>query len=218
MTLSRRRFFSCIAGVAGASAAFAALSRRAEAKDSPLGPLVQDPDGVIDLPSGFRYVVLQTVGDAMSDGNLTRAAPDGMAAFPGARAGEVVLMRNHELNGEGGVSRLVVATQTLTLLSSNDVLTGTDRNCAGGPSPWGWLSCEETPVGGVWLCPTDSTQVLSGEARRRIDAYGSFKHEAVCVDPDTLTAYLTDSRHCVPALEPAATTNRKHSKAQSCAA
>src|SRR5690606_34774302 len=116
----------------------------------------------------------------------------GMAAFSG-EPGQVILMLNHELSwGKGGVSRLVVDNDTLELLSSNDVLDGTTRNCAGGPSPWGWLSCEETAGGGVWLCPLKTAALLGPEARRRIDDYGSFQHEAVAIDPDTFIAYLTE--------------------------
>jgi hypothetical protein len=129
----------------------------------------------------------------MSDGARVRPAPDGMAAFAGPN-GTLVLMRNHELpEGFGGVSRLVLDAKTLQVLSSNDVLTGTSVNCAGGPSPWGWLSCEEVAgAGGVWLCPTEAKAALAGASRRRIDSYGTFKHEAVAIDPATLAAYLTE--------------------------
>ena len=34
------------------------------------GPLVADPAGVLDLPAGFRYVVVSRTGDAMADGLL----------------------------------------------------------------------------------------------------------------------------------------------------
>ena len=47
-------------------------------------------------------------------------------------------------NGFGGVTRVVLDPETLEVISSNLVLAGTIRNCAGGMSPWGWLSCEET--------------------------------------------------------------------------
>ena len=75
----------------------------------------------------------------------------------------VTLCRNHEINGsgvafgkagsaydkfgKGGCTNLVFNTRTAKLDSSWASLSGTVRNCAGGPTPWGtWLSCEETIV------------------------------------------------------------------------
>lgn len=60
------------------------------------GPLLPDPKGIFDLPKGFSYKVISTVGDVMSDGFLVPGDPDGMAAF-GAEDGRVILVRNHEL-------------------------------------------------------------------------------------------------------------------------
>lgn len=175
---------------AGASFGFTGLCARAPEATGTAG-LIPDPKQVLDLPEGFTYHVVQLVGDRMSDGRRARPAPDGMAAFPGPD-GATILMRNHELSDQrGGVSRVVVAPD-LTVRHSNDVLTGTSRNCAGGPSPWGWLSCEEVERGGVWICPTDATTLLTGTDRVRIDGYGSFQHEAVAIDPDRLVAYLTE--------------------------
>ena len=60
------------------------------------GPLVMDPQGIIDLPPGFSYRVLSRKGEKMADGFFVPGNPDGMAAFAGAD-GKVVLVRNHEL-------------------------------------------------------------------------------------------------------------------------
>ncbi len=172
---------------------------------SGFGPLKADPDGILDLPQGFSYRVLQTRGDPMSDGNPAGLLPDGMACFEGAD-GNWVLMRNHETGrgrnalpeafdegAVGGVSRLVLDPATREVVSSNLVLTGTLRNCAGGPSPWGWLSCEEVEGeeghGWVFLCDPEASGV---QEARPIRSYGRFKHEAVAVDPRTHIAYLTE--------------------------
>lgn len=177
--------------------------------------LVADPAGVVDLPPGFRYRVLERRGDPMSDGYRVPGLPDGMACFAGPN-GTLILMRNHEIGrffgqsayragqaappeafdatAHGGVTRLVVDAKTLERVSSNLVLTGTLRNCAGGPSPWGWLSCEESTEAGhgyVFLCRTDATRV---EPPKRIVGYGRMNHEAVCIDPRTHVAYLTEDR------------------------
>jgi secreted PhoX family phosphatase len=175
--------------------------------------LVPDPNGVLDLPPGFRYRILERALAPMSDGYRVPARPDGMACFSDP-SGALVLMRNHEndrvaelgaysgpapahafdAEAYGGVTRLVVDPHTLERVSSNLVLTGTMRNCAGGPSPWGWLSCEESVEEGhgyVFLCRSDAAELSRPE---RIVGYGRFNHEAVCIDPANNAAYLTEDR------------------------
>lgn len=61
------------------------------------GPLIADPNGLLDLPAGFSYRVLSETGQPMSDGLNTPGRPDGMAAFEGESPGEVILVRNHEM-------------------------------------------------------------------------------------------------------------------------
>ena len=66
------------------------------------------------------------------------------------------------------MTRVVLDAATLTRVSSNQVLEGTSRNCAGGVSPWGWLSCEEdvSPDHGyVYLCSPSATKVRPARAR-----------------------------------------------------
>ena len=61
------------------------------------GPLVSDPAGIMDLPSGFSYRIVSRVGDQMNDGFYVPGAPDGMAAFEGP-SGQTIVVRNHEVN------------------------------------------------------------------------------------------------------------------------
>jgi secreted PhoX family phosphatase len=165
MNLGRRNFMVSSASVALA-AAFASLAgdRRARAR-GPWGDLVPDPEGILDLPAGFSYAILERRFDDMDDGYQVPGRPDGMACFAGPD-NTLILMRNHENGlgafadgpyqagqpvppeaydpeGMGGVTRVVLDATTFERISSNLVLVGTARNCAGGPSPWGWLSCEE---------------------------------------------------------------------------
>ena len=203
MRILRRSFLGGMAALAGGGAA-TLLSRRAFGKVG-FGSLVPDPERVLDLPSGFSYVRLQTAGHAMSDGHPAGFLPDAMACFEDDDK-NYVLMRNHEEDGGvnalpdmafaadalGGVSRLVLARDPLQVLSSNLVLTGTRRNCAGGPSPWGWMTCEESEVDGhgwTFLCDPAAERV---QPPRRLPSYGRFKHEAVAIDPKTSIAYLTE--------------------------
>jgi hypothetical protein len=176
---------------------------RAWARD--YGPLVPDPNGLLDLPEGFSYIIVESSGDPMDDGFDVPGAHDGMACFAG-EAGTLVLMRNHEITSSsgnqpetafdpasgGGVTRIVVDARTGDRISSNWVLAGTRRNCGGGPSPWGWLTCEENVESGHgYVFVTDPT---ASEAQEpvQIVGYGRFNHEAAAVDPDTAVCWLTE--------------------------
>lgn len=188
----------------------------ANASGSDASSLVLDPDGILDLPEGFSYQIVQQLGEPMSDGFRVPGRPDGMFCV-GGDDGTLVLLRNHE-NREGypdigpyfaeqappeqaydpaslgGVTRVVLDARSLEVKSSNLVLAGTSWNCASGPSPWGFLTCEETTAEGhgfVFLCEWDAPSV---QEPRRIDGYGRFRHEAAAVDPETLIAYLTEDQ------------------------
>lgn len=161
--------------------------------------------------------VVEKMGDPMDDGFRVPGRPDAMACFKGAD-GSLVLMRNHEnfrshaafgpqhagkpmppeaydTECYGGVSRVVLDAKTKQRKSSNLVLAGTINNCAGGVSPWGWLTCEEwvseTNHGFVFLCDPNASGV---QPPKIIKPYGRFLHEAACVDPKTSIAYLTEDQ------------------------
>jgi MYXO-CTERM domain-containing protein len=210
MALNRRAFLKTALG----APAVLALPRTARAEG--YGSLETDTEEILDLPPGFSYVVLDRRDEIMDDGYKVPGKPDGMACFQDEE-GHYVLMRNHELDEDdlllgpypdgvsapdeaydpdalGGVSRMVIDPYDLSVVWRNMVLVGTTRNCAGGPSPWGWLSCEENVGSGhgyVFLCDPTAESV---QGPHRIDAYGRFNHEAAAVDPSTLAAYLTEDR------------------------
>jgi len=99
--INRRRFLQCLAVAATAPP----MPRSARAAgDAGFGPLLADPDGILDLPAGFNYRVVSRAGDTMDDGLRVPEAHDGMAAFAAAD-GRVALICNHELapsHGERG--------------------------------------------------------------------------------------------------------------------
>lgn len=92
-----RRSFIKVSGLA--TLGFMGLNRWIQASpklnDAGYGPLIKDPQGILNLPKGFSYKVLSKSGDRMDDGLLVPGAPDGMAAFQGAN-GRVIVVRNHE--------------------------------------------------------------------------------------------------------------------------
>ena len=59
------------------------------------GPLVKDPNGILNLPKGFHYKMFSKAGDIMPNGDKVPAMHDGMAAFKGEK-NTTILVRNHE--------------------------------------------------------------------------------------------------------------------------
>jgi secreted PhoX family phosphatase len=148
----------------------------------------------------------------MDDGQPTPGSHDGMAAF--FKRGNTHLVRNHERgNGTsfapgatydptsaGGTTTLVFHPGRGEWLGSAPSLSGTIRNCAGGPTPWdSWLTCEETTQinnagtanevrhGYVFDVPSDRVSDAVP-----LKGLGRFSHEAVAVDPATGIVYLTE--------------------------
>ncbi len=203
--VSRRSFLTTTVGAAATTAIPWLFQATSQASVAPR--LIEDPDGILDLPEGFSYRVVQQAGSLMTDGFEAPPAPDGMACFEDL-GGNLILMRNHEIHKgrpvkkklafsrkrAGGVTRLVLDPNSAVLKSSNWVLTGTSRNCAGGATPYGWLSCEETEEDGhgfVFLCDPSATQI---KAPDRLPSLGRFSHEAAAFDPKTGITYLTEDK------------------------
>lgn len=81
-------------------------------------------------------------------------------------------------------------------------LAGTNRNCAGGPTPWNtWISCEEDVTNKGTECESyhgyNFEVPASGDGLINpipIKAMGRFNHEAVAVSPETGIVYQTEDR------------------------
>ena len=120
--LPRRRFLSIAAGGAAAGSFAAVLGSSREAAASEFGPLVPDPDGILDLPEGFSYRILERQFEMMDDGYRVPASPDAMAVFEGAE-GTLILMRNHEVSDGDTTDGPYVACLLYTSPSPRDLST-----------------------------------------------------------------------------------------------
>ncbi|HZM41648.1 MAG TPA: alkaline phosphatase PhoX [Acidimicrobiales bacterium] len=222
-SINRRAFLQGAVGagagvaLAGPFAAFGARAAGAAAPPpqgvgyGPLFPVKDQTTGLelLNLPRGFEYMSLGWRNDVMSDGTPTPSSHDGMAAF---RDGDLVrLVRNHERGAgtpfapagatydpqaSGGTSNLVFDPDAGALVEHYASLSGTIRNCAGGPTPRGtWLSCEETTdisAGGtrhgyIFEVPSN------GQSNAvPLVGMGRFSHEANATDPATGIVYETE--------------------------
>jgi secreted PhoX family phosphatase len=142
----------------------------------------------LHLPAGFSSRVIARSGAAVaSTGLVWHGAPDGGACFPRPNGGWAYTS-NSELPLIGGAS-VIELDSVGNIIAARTILSGTNLNCAGGPTPWGtWLSCEEWELGHVWECSLDG-----GPAKMQHDL-GTFAHEAVALDPVRRRVYLTEDQ------------------------
>lgn len=105
------------------------------------------------------------------------------------------------VNG-GGTTTLIVDNKGL-LIRDYASLSGTIRNCAGGPTPWhSWISCEEdvTPASSSRVSVPHGYNFEVPAFRKKTEKavplveMGRFNHEAVAVDPEKGDIYQTEDR------------------------
>ncbi|MEV6654457.1 alkaline phosphatase PhoX [Streptomyces sp. NPDC051219] len=229
MTATRRQVLAgagaTVAGIAftgSLSELFAGTAAARGRGGSGYGPLVPDPDRLLDLPRGFRYKVLSREGEPLRSGEGGVPSNfDGMAAFAGRHGrghARVHLVRNHENrptarirvpavagltydpNGMGGCTAIALDSRN-NVLGERVAIAGTAVNCAGGPSPWGtWLTCEETEdqagTNGYTKDHGFIFEVDPVDPHRTgavpLTAMGRFQHEAIAVDPRSGIVYETE--------------------------
>lgn len=185
----------------------------------PLAPVADGATGLplLNLPEGFAYWSFGWTGDIMDDDIPTPGNHDGMAVVA-ANNGRFVLVRNHEKSGvtgsfaapdvtydsmcDGGTTNLIFAPNSRgeKWASARASISGTIRNCAGGPTPWNsWITCEET-TNGLHTNAAYTKQhgycfdvpAVGDASPVPIVDMGCFSHEAVAVHPTTGIIYETE--------------------------
>lgn len=191
MTVSRRMFLGSAAAVAMAVGVRPDLAG-ADSGSRPgndFGPLRAPDTNGLALPRGFRSRVVARSGQPVGpSGYVWHNFPDGGATFA-TLGGGWIYVSNSESFGptDGGVGALRFDRDG-RLLDAYPILTGSTRNCSGGPTPWGtWLSGEEVAAGKIWEC--DPKGRRPGTDR---PALGRFIHEAAAVDDTGRVVYLTE--------------------------
>jgi hypothetical protein len=195
-TLDRRDFLRMALAATGTAAFGTSLLRPGLAGAAtvtgpgPYGALSSTADANgFHLPAGFTSRLLAVSGQQVgSTGYTWHYAPDGGICYP-ATGGGWVYVSNSEVGSGGGGASVIKFDSSGAIVGAYRILSGTSRNCAGGPTVAGaWLSCEESGAGGrVFEC---NPQVAGQGVVRPL--LGSFNHEAAFEDPVTGDVFLTE--------------------------
>lgn len=165
------------------------------------------PDGMAAFAADDgKVIIVRNHENVATEKNLGAFGPENnnLAAIPKEDFYEY---GKGEFPSLGGTTTLVFNEETLTVEKEFLSLAGTNRNCAGGPMPWGsWLTCEEDVTkkgelqGNVekdhgYVFEVPATTEIKRAVPKPIKEMGRFNHEAVAYDPKEGIVYLTEDRH-----------------------
>ncbi|MFI4859671.1 MAG: alkaline phosphatase PhoX [Phycisphaerales bacterium JB063] len=108
-----------------------------------------------------------------------------------------------ETPSTGGTTTIVYDLRRKEVIRHYLSLAGTEKNCAGGPTPWNtWVTCEENVQrandqyekdhGYNFEVPASANPTLTRPVP--LKAMGRFMHEAIAVDPESGAVYQTEDR------------------------
>lgn len=154
-----------------------------------LGELGEPDANGLRLPAGFTSRIVGRSGQVVAGTNYTwHGSPDGAATFA-LPDGGYIYTSNAELPiaGQGGAGAIRFDKDG-RIKDAYRILSGTALNCGGGPTPWGtWMSGEEIPTGLIHECdPHGENESVAWPL------LGTFQHEAIAFDPESMRAYLTE--------------------------
>jgi secreted PhoX family phosphatase len=104
----------------------------------------------------------------------------------------------------GGTTTIIFDEKKQEVVQESLSLIGTNRNCAGGKTPWNsWITCEEDvdKAGDIaeknhgFNFEVPANEKIKLVKPQPLKAMGRFNHEAVCVDPKTSIIYQTEDTH-----------------------
>lgn len=156
---------------------------------TPEGDLLPPDENGLSLLPGFSSRIVANSGSTVAGSSYVwHGSPDGGETFATADGGWIYVSNAELSGGNGGVGAIRFAADG-TIVDAYPILQGTNRNCAGGKTPWGtWLSCEEDGNSGrVFECDP-----LGNLPAVELPALGRCNHEAVAVDDVKQQLYLTE--------------------------
>ena len=164
--------------------------------DGMVVPNMADGMGTIDMGDGKVAIIRnhELGADQLREGPYRAAPSEGFMAYDMSKKPKAPL--------PGGTTTLIYDMEKGEVVREYLSLAGTIRNCSGGITPWGsWLTCEENTTragdgvgqdhGYVFEVPASMDKMADPVP---LKAMGRFNHEAVCIDPRTGIAYLTEDR------------------------